>query len=183
MTVSAYRNTYPVFGERVFVHPSAEVIGAVKTGDDVSFWPFSVARGDVNSISIGDRSNVQDCAVLHVTHDGPHSPGGRELIIGCDVTIAHKAVLHACTLGDRILIGIGAIVLDDVVIENDVFVAAGSLVSPGKRLESGGLYRGQPAHRVRDLTPAELENLSYSPRHYVEVKNYYLAQAEKNPMR
>lgn len=174
MNVSAYKGTRPVFGQRVFVHPQAVVIGDVTVGDDVSFWPFSVTRGDVNSIRIGDRSNVQDGVVLHVTHDGPYTPGGRELIIGCDVTIAHKVTLHACTLGDRILIGIGAIVLDDVMIEDDVMVAAGSLVPPGKRLLSGGLYKGSPAKRVRELTPAEIENLSYSPRHYVAVKDDYL---------
>jgi carbonic anhydrase/acetyltransferase-like protein (isoleucine patch superfamily) len=176
MNISEYKGVRPVFGDRVFVHPDAVVIGDVTVGDDVSFWPFSVTRGDVNSIRIGDRSNVQDGAVLHVTHDGPYTPGGRELIIGNDVTIAHRVVLHACTLGDRVLIGIGAIVLDDVVIKDDVMVAAGSLVSPGKRLRSGGLYRGLPAVRVRELTSAELENLSYSPRHYVEVKNDYMAK-------
>ena len=176
MNVSAYKGKSPVFGANVFVHPAAVVIGDVTVGDDVSFWPFSATRGDVNSIRIGDRSNVQDGAVLHVTHDGPFTPGGRELIIGCDVTIAHKVTLHACTLGDRILIGIGAIVLDDVIIEDDVMVAAGSLVPPGKRLQSGGLYKGSPVQRVRELTPAEMENLSYSPRHYVEVKNNYLTK-------
>jgi carbonic anhydrase/acetyltransferase-like protein (isoleucine patch superfamily) len=174
MNVSAYRGKLPVFGSGVFVHPSAVVIGDVTTGDDVSFWPQSVTRGDVNSIRIGDRSNVQDGAVLHVTHDGPYTPGGRELIIGCDVTIAHKVTLHACTLGDRILIGIGAIVLDDAVIEADVMVAAGSLVPPGKILHSGGLYKGTPAVRVRDLKDREIENLSYSARHYVRVKNHHM---------
>jgi carbonic anhydrase/acetyltransferase-like protein (isoleucine patch superfamily) len=174
MEISAYRGKLPTLGERVFVHPAAVVIGDVTVGDDVSFWPFSITRGDVNSIRIGDRSNVQDGAVLHVTHDGPYTPGGRELIIGCDVTIAHRAVLHACTLGDRILIGIGAIVLDDVLIEDDVMVAAGSLVAPGKILHSGGLYKGTPAVRVRELKPAEIENLSYSARHYVKVKNDYM---------
>ena len=174
MNVSAYKDKYPVFGARVFVHPRAVVIGDVTVGDDVSFWPFSATRGDVNKIRIGDRSNVQDGAVLHVTHDGPYTPGGRELIIGCDVTIAHQATLHACTLGDRILIGIGAIVLDNVIIEDDVMVAAGSLVAPGKRLNSGGLYKGSPAQRVRELTADEIENLSYSARHYVDVKNDYM---------
>lgn len=174
MNVSAYKNKFPKFGARVFIHQAAVVIGDVTVGDDVSFWPFSVVRGDVNSIRIGDRSNVQDGAVLHVTHDGPYTPGGRELIIGCDVTIAHRATLHACTLGDRILIGIGAIVLDNVVIEDDVMVAAGSLVPPGKSLQSGGLYKGSPAQRVRELTDDEIENLSYSARHYVVVKNDYM---------
>ena len=174
MNISAYRDTHPLLGERVFIHPQAAIIGDVIVGDDVSFWPFSVARGDVNSIRIGDRSNVQDGAVLHVTHDGPYTPGGRELIIGNDVTIAHRATLHACTLGDRILVGIGAIVLDDVIIEDDVMIAAGSLVPPRKRLLSGGLYKGTPAKRVRELTPDEIENLGYSARHYVKVKDNYL---------
>jgi len=174
MNVSAYRGRSPIFGANVFVHPAAVVIGDVTVGDDVSFWPFSATRGDVNSIRIGDRSNVQDGAVLHVTHDGPYTPGGRELIIGSDVTIAHKAMLHACTLGDRILVGIGAIVLDGVFIEDDVMVAAGSLVPPGKTLHSGGLYKGTPAVRVRELTRDEVENLSYSARHYVKVKNDYM---------
>lgn len=177
MTISAYRGTRPVFGAGAFVHASAEVIGDVRCGDDVSFWPFAVARGDVNTITIGHRSNVQDGAVLHVTHDGRYTPGGRELTIGEEVTIAHKAVLHACTLGDRILVGIGAILLDGVVVENDVMVAAGSLVPPGKHLASGGLYRGHPARRVRDLSAAELDNLSYSAQHYVRIKNSYLSQA------
>ncbi len=174
MNVSTYKGKHPVLGDRVFIHPNATVIGDVIVGDDVSFWPFSVARGDVNRISIGDRSNVQDGAVLHVTHDGPFTPGGSELIIGCDVTIAHRVTLHACTLGDRILIGIGAIVLDEVSIEDDVMLAAGSLVPPGKSLLSGGLYKGIPAQRVRELSADEIENLSYSSRHYVEVKNNYL---------
>ena len=174
MSVSAYRGMLPVFGSGVFVHPSAVVIGDVTTGDDVSFWPGSVTRGDVNSIRIGDRSNVQDGAVLHVTHDGPYTPGGRELIIGCDVTIAHMAMLHACTLGDRILVGIGAILLDDVIVEDDVMIAAGSLVPPGKVLQSGGLYKGTPAVRVRELKDKEIENLSYSARHNVRVKNYHM---------
>jgi len=181
MTITAYRKNRPVFGSGAYVHPSAEVIGDVRCGDDVSFWPFAVARGDVNTISIGHRSNIQDGAVLHVTHDGPYTPGGRELIIGNEVTVAHKAVLHACTLGDRILIGIGAILLDGVVVENDVLVAAGSLVAPGKRLAGGGLYRGHPARRVRELTAAELDNLGYSARHYVDVKNSYLGQSAREP--
>lgn len=176
MTISAYRDTRPIFGAGAFVHASAEVIGDVRCGDDVSFWPFAVARGDVNTITIGHRSNVQDGAVLHVTHDGPYTPGGRALIVGGEVTVAHKAVLHACTLADRILIGIGAILLDGVVVESDVMVAAGSLVPPGRRLAAGGLYRGQPARRVRELTEAELDNLGYSARHYVRLKDSYLSQ-------
>ena len=146
----------------------------VTMGEDSSVWPFSIVRGDVNSIAIGARTNVQDLSVLHVTHDGPYSPGGFPLVIGDDVTVGHRVVLHACTVGNRCLIGMGAIVMDGSIIEDDVLLAAGSLVSPGKRLKSGWLYRGQPAVAVRELKPDELEMLRYSAEHYVRLKNRYV---------
>ncbi|MGH8282230.1 MAG: gamma carbonic anhydrase family protein [Gammaproteobacteria bacterium] len=162
-----------MLGERVYVHDTAQVIGQVSLGDDVSLWPFTVARGDVNSIIIGARSNIQDQSVLHVTHDGPYSPGGFSLVIGEDVTVGHKCLLHACSIGDRCLIGMGTIVMDGAVIESDVLLGAGSLVSPGKRLESGQLYRDNPARKIRPLTSKELEMLRYSAAHYVRLKNRY----------
>jgi carbonic anhydrase/acetyltransferase-like protein (isoleucine patch superfamily) len=136
-----------------------------------------VLRGDVNEIEIGARTNVQDGSVLHVTHDGPYSPGGRPLIVGDDVTVGHAVTLHACTVGDRCLIGMNSCILDGAVLEPDVMLAAGSLVSPGKRLESGALYRGSPARRARDLTEQELEMLRYSAAHYVRLKDKYLGLA------
>lgn len=164
----------PVIGRGVYVDETALVIGRVTLAEDVSLWPYVVARGDVNAIVIGARSNIQDLSVLHVTHDGPYSPGGLPLVIGEDVTVGHKCLLHACRIGDRCLIGMGSIVMDGAVLEAEVLVGAGSLVSPGKLLKAGNLYRGNPAQKVRSLTDQELEMLSYSTAHYVRLKNRYL---------
>jgi len=159
---------------RVYVDPSALVIGRVRLADDVSVWPFAVVRGDVNSISVGARTNVQDGCILHVVHDGPYSPGGLALSIGEDVTIGHRAIVHAARVGDRSLIGIGAVVLDGAVVEDEVILAAGSVVPPGKTLASGGLYLGTPARRLRELTTADIDQLIYGAAHYVRVKDSYL---------
>ncbi len=174
MNVRSYRNIAPQLGERVYIDPAAVVIGKVKLGDDVSIWPTAVARGDVHSIEIGARTSVQDGSVLHVTHDGPYRPGGRALIVGADVTVGHRVVLHACTIGNTCLIGMGSVLLDDVVTEDLVMIGAGSVVTPGKRLEARGLYVGSPARRVRDLKPQEIESLAYSAAHNVKHKTEYL---------
>jgi len=173
--IRLFQTITPQRGARVYVDEQAAVIGDVHLGDDASVWPFAVARGDVNSIRIGARTSVQDNSVLHCTHDGPYTPGGTPLIIGADVTIGHSVTLHACTVGDRCLIGRGALVLDRVVIEDDVMLAAGSLVPPGKRLKRGWLYRGSPAQPARELSAEELENFRYSAAHYVRLKDKYLA--------
>lgn len=177
LTLRAFNQAVPQFGARVWVDPAATVIGAVRLGDDVSVWPNVVLRGDVNTIEIGARSNIQDAVVGHVTHDGPFTPGGIPLIVGEDVTVGHAAVLHACTIGDRCLVGMGALVLDGAELQSDLMLAAGSLVSPGKRLASGWLYRGRPAEPVRRLTDRELEMLRYSAEHYVRLKNNYLVES------
>jgi carbonic anhydrase/acetyltransferase-like protein (isoleucine patch superfamily) len=177
MPIRSYTGIRPVIGQRVYIDESAVVIGQVTLADDASLWPMVVARGDVNRIQVGARSNIQDLTMLHVSHDGPYSPGGFPLIIGTDVTVGHKCLLHACTVGDRCLIGMGAIVMDGAVVEDEVLLGAGSLVSPGKRLESGYLYRGSPAQKVRPLTDAEREMLRYSAAHYVRLKDRYLAGA------
>ena len=175
MSIRSYTGIRPVIGQRVYIDESAMVIGKVTLGDDASLWPLAVARGDVNSITVGARSNIQDLSMLHVTHDGPYTPGGMPLVIGADVTVGHKCLLHACTVGDRCLIGMGSIVMDGAVVESDVLLGAGSLVSPGKRLEAGYLYRGSPAQKVRALTDAEREMLLYSAQHYLRLKDRYLA--------
>lgn len=175
MPIRSYTGIQPLIGQRVYIDDSAVVIGKVTLADDVSLWPMAVARGDVNSISVGARSNIQDLSMLHVTHDGPYSPGGAPLVIGADVTVGHHCVLHACSVGDRCLIGMGSIVMDGAVVESDVLLGAGSLVSPGKRLESGHLYRGSPAQKVRPLTAEERAMLLYSAQHYVRMKDRYLA--------
>lgn len=174
MTVRTYRNIAPALGARVYVDPAAVVIGKVTIGDDSSVWPTAVIRGDVHSIEIGARTSIQDGAVLHVTHDGPYAPGGRALIIGSDVTVGHRVTLHACTIGNACLVGMGSILLDNVVTEDFVMIGAGSLVTPGKVLKSRGLYVGSPARRMRDLTEKEIEFLTYSAAHYVKIKDEYL---------
>ena len=174
MTLQTYRNIAPTLGARVYIDPAAVVIGKVSIGDDSSVWPTAVVRGDVNSIEIGARTSIQDGSVLHVTHDGPYAPGGRALYIGSDVTVGHRVTLHACTIGNTCLIGMGSILLDNVVTEDLVMIGAGSVVTPGKLLQTGGLYVGSPARRVRDLTQKEIEFLTYSAAHYVKVKDEYL---------
>lgn len=175
MPTSSYRNIHPTLGARVYIDTTAVVIGQVTMAEDVSVWPTAVIRGDVNTITIGARTNVQDGSVLHVTHDGPYRPGGRALIVGSDVTIGHRVTLHACTIGNTCLIGMGSILLDDVVTEELVMIGAGSVVTPGKRLEGRSLYVGSPAKRVRDLKQSEIDFLTYSAAHYVKVKDEYLA--------
>ena len=170
-----YKNHTPQLGKRVYVDESARLIGRVRCGDDVSFWPMAVVRGDVNEITIGARSNVQDGSVLHVTHDGPYTPGGIALLVGDEVTVGHRVILHACTIGSRCLIGMGAIVMDGATVGAEVIIGAGSLVTSDKTLEPQSLYRGCPARRVRGLSDQEIEQLAYSAQHYVKLKDAYLA--------
>src|SRR5688572_18754367 len=115
-----YRGVSPKLGQRVYVDPAAVVIGDVTLGDDCSVWPCAVIRGDMHRIRIGARTSVQDNAILHITHASDFTPGGWPRTIGDDVTIGHGACLHGCTLGNRILVGIGATVLDGVIVEDDV---------------------------------------------------------------
>lgn len=174
MSVRQFQSEAPELGARVYVDPAATVIGKVSLADDVSIWPMAVLRGDVNSIRIGARSNLQDGTVVHVTHDGPYTPdGGIPTLVGEDVTVGHKCLLHACSIGNRCLIGMGAIVMDGAVLDDEVLLAAGSLVSPGKHLKGGWLYRGSPARAVRELSAREREQLTYSARHYVALKDKY----------
>lgn len=163
----------PTLGERVYVDPQACVIGRVTIGDDASVWPMAVMRGDVHWIHVGTRTSVQDGAVLHVTHDGPYAPGGLPLEVGADVTIGHRAVLHGCTVGDRCLIGIGAIILDGAVVESEVVIAAGTVVPPRKRLTARTIWVGNPARPLRALTAAELAQFVYLATHYVHIKDGY----------
>lgn len=174
-TLRPYLNNYPRIGQRVLLDSSSVIIGDVTLADDVSIWPLVVIRGDVNAVRIGARSNIQDGSVLHVVHKSPALPGGYPLIIGEDVTVGHKAMLHGCIIGDRVLIGMGAIVLDGAIIENEVLLGAGSLVPPGKRLVSGYLYLGSPVKQARVLSDAERQGLLDSATHYVGWKNDYLA--------
>ena len=175
MPLSNYLDAVPQLAERVYVHDSAQVIGSVQLGADSSIWCNAVLRGDVNDIVIGRCTNVQDLTMGHVSHKTPNKPGGSPLVIGDYVTIGHAVILHGCRIGNECLIGMGTIVMDDVVVEDRVMVGAGSLVPPNKTLESGFLYVGRPVVKVRALTEAEIAYLRYSAEHYVRVKNNYMA--------
>ncbi len=166
----------PKLGERVLIDPSAVVLGEVELGDDVSVWPGAIIRGDMHWIRVGARTSVQDGCVLHITHASDYNPGGWPLSIGSEVTIGHNATLHGCTLGDRILVGMGAVVMDGAVVESDVVIAAGALVTPGKTLESGYLYAGAPAKQRRPLSDKEMSYFSYSAANYVRLKDRHIEE-------
>ena len=177
-----YRDYQPQVGKGGWVAPNATLIGDAILGEDVSLWFGVVVRGDVHRIRIGARTSVQDGCVLHITHAGPFNPDGFPLLIGDDVTIAHKVMLHGCTVGSRVLIGMGSIVMDGAVIEDDVIVGAGSLVPPGKRLDSGFLYVGSPVRPVRALTDKEKAFFTYSAGNYVKLKDQHLAEGYHQPV-
>jgi len=174
LAIRNYLDIAPSIAASAFIDETALVIGDVTIGEDASLWPMVVARGDVNSITIGARTNIQDGSVLHVTADNEFNPGGSPLIVGEDVTVGHGAILHACTIGNFSLVGMGATLLDGAVIEDHVMVGAGALVAPGKTLESGYLYVGSPARQARPLKEKELAWLEYSSGHYVALKNNHM---------
>lgn len=174
--IRPYKNKTPLFGENTYIDTSSILIGDIQIGKNSSIWPLVAARGDVNFIRIGERTNIQDGSILHVTRFSDHSPKGFPLIIGDDVTIGHQCMLHGCTIGNRILIGMGAIVMDGAIIEDDVFIAAGTLVPPNKTLKSGYLYMGNPVKQARLLTKEESSFLTQSALNYVNLKNEYLAE-------
>lgn len=173
-SVRTFLDHTPKLGDRVYVDDAAVVIGDVTVDDDCSIWPGAVVRGDMHSIRIGARTSVQDRAVLHITHASDFNPDGWPLIIGADVTIGHGACLHGCTIGDRVLVGIGSTVLDGAVVDDEVVIAAGALVPPGKHLEGGYLYMGSPCRQTRPLKDSERQFFSYSAQNYVKLKDSYL---------
>ncbi|MEE8342509.1 MAG: gamma carbonic anhydrase family protein [Gammaproteobacteria bacterium] len=176
MPIRDFQDHTPNIAATAYVDATALVIGDVVVAEDASLWPMVVVRGDIHSIEIGARTNIQDSCVLHVTHDGQFSPGGNPLRIGADVTVGHRVILHGCTVEDRCLIGMGSVVLDGARVCSGAMVGAGSLVTSGKELEGGFLWLGSPARRVRPLTKAEQQFLEYSVHHYVELKNQHMAQ-------
>jgi len=175
-SIRSFGGKTPRLGQRAYIDPAATVIGDVELGDDVSVWPGAVIRGDMHRIRIGHRSNVQDNAVLHITHASDFNPGGWPLTIGDDVIIGHRAILHGCTLGNRILVGNGAIINDGAVVEDEVIIGAGCMVPPGKTLESGFVYVGNPCKQGRPLKDSERKFFTYSPLNYVKLKDQYLAE-------
>jgi carbonic anhydrase/acetyltransferase-like protein (isoleucine patch superfamily) len=174
MTIRSYQGIQPRIASSAYVDASAVVIGDVTIGEDASLWPMVVARGDVNSIEIGARTNIQDGTVLHVSHDSEFAPGGFALRIGADITVGHQAILHGCLIEDGCLVGMGATVMDGAILRSGVLLGAGSLVPPGQELAGGYLWVGSPARRARPLRDQERAFLAYSPKHYVELKNRHL---------
>lgn len=172
--IRCYKSLAPAVHPSCYVDPAATVIGDVTIGPDCSIWPQAVLRGDVNSIRIGRLSNIQDGTVVHVTHRHAGASEGHPVVVGDEVTIGHNVTVHGCTIGDRCLIGMGAILLDGARLENEVLLGAGSLVPPGKVLEGGYLWLGSPVKRVRPLNEDELAWLTYSAAHYGALKNDYM---------
>ena len=162
-----HHGRWPEIHETAFVAPSADVIGDVKIGADSSLWFQTVVRGDVNTIEIGSKTNVQDHSTLHVTRKV--SP----LKVGDEVTVGHRVILHGCTVGNRCLIGMGAIVMDDAVIGDESIVAAGALVTKGKKFPPRSLIMGSPARVAREVTKEELEFLPKSAANYVHDGQEY----------
>lgn len=175
MSIRSFEKHHPQLGEKVFVDPTALVLGQVAIGDDSSIWPMATIRGDVHSISIGARTSIQDGSVLHVTHAGPYEPEGHNLIIGNDVTVGHKAMIHGCIIEDRCLIGMGAVIMDGAIIHSHVILGANSLVPPGRELQGGFLWVGSPARKIRALTEEEIGFFEYSAGNYVKLKDRHLA--------
>ncbi|MEF2155101.1 gamma carbonic anhydrase family protein [Luteimonas sp. FXH3W] len=176
MTIRPYLDNLPALGDRVYVDPAATVIGRVTLGDDVSIWPGTVLRGDVNYITVGARTNIQDGTIVHVSHDSPfNKQGGQPTIIGQGVTVGHGAIVHACTIGDYALIGMGSTILDGAQIGAYAIVGAGAVIPPGKVIGEGEVWVGNPAKCVRTLDAKGRESLEYSAAHYVKLKDQYLA--------
>jgi carbonic anhydrase/acetyltransferase-like protein (isoleucine patch superfamily) len=169
--IRSFEDFTPQIDDTVFVDDSAVVTGNVSIGEHSSVWPCCSVRGDIHSISIGARTNIQDGSILHVTHDSEYAPGGFALTVGDDVTVGHNVVLHACTVEDLCLIGMGSVVLDGATVQSGAMVGAGSLVPPNKVLAGGYMWLGSPVKRVRELTDKEKSFLKYSAQQYVKLKN------------
>ena len=171
MPIRSFEQSTPLIHSTAYVDETAVIIGDVEIGQDSSVWPLCVIRGDIQRIRVGARTSIQDGTIIHVTHDSRFCPGGQPTLIGNDVTVGHKAILHACTIEDYCLIGMGAIVMDQAVVQSRVMIGAGSVAPPGKVLDSGFLYVGSPVRAVRPLNERELEFLEYSAQNYQRLKD------------
>lgn len=165
---------YPRFGENNFIAPNASIVGDVETGSDCSFWFNTVVRGDVNSIRMGNKVNVQDGAVIHCTYKKTKT------VIGNNVSIGHNAIVHGCTIHDNALIGMGAIVMDNAVVGSHSIIAAGAVVLEGTQVEEGSIYAGVPAKKVKDISPelisGEIDRIA---NNYVQYADWFRDQVDK----
>ena len=176
MNIRPFLHHHPQLDASVYVDATAVVIGDVVLKPDVNVWMNAVIRGDTNAIRIGRGTNIQDLSMLHTTSPSEKNPQGSPLNIGEDVTVGHHVNLHGCTIGNRVLVGIGSIILDDAVIEDDCMIGAGSLVPPRKILKSGWLYMGSPVKPIRALSEEEKAFILTSAQHYVHLAKEYLFQ-------
>ena len=167
MPVYALGDKIPQIADDAFIAPGAQVIGDVVIGAGTSLWFNVVVRGDDHSIRIGERTNIQDGTVVHISKDT------HPTTIGSDILIGHMALLHGCTLEDGCFVGMHSTVMDGCVVEKNAFLAAGSLLTPGKRVPTGQMWGGRPARYIRDLSPEELELLKSGPQHYAELAQQY----------
>jgi len=165
----SFRGRTPQVDATAFVAPGAQLIGDVTIGPEASIWYNCVLRGDVNRISVGARSNIQDGSVIHVDSPKPGAPEGHPTIIGEEVLIGHLAIVHGCILHDRAFVGLGAIVMDGCEIESDAMLAAGAMLTPGRRIPAGQLWAGRPAKYLRDLSAQELAAHRQGVAHYVAL--------------
>ena len=173
MPIRQFNNMKPVIHPDAYIDEQACIIGNVKIGANSSVWPYAVIRGDENSIVIGENTNIQDNCTLHVNSIHQYNKEGDKIIIGNNVTIGHRAILHGCTIHDNCLIGMGSIILDRATIPEYCFIGAGSIVSPNKTLQKGYLYFGSPAKKMRILTDEEIEAIKYSAKHYSNIAGNY----------
>ena len=172
--IMVFEDKKPVVGKGVWIDPTARIIGDVEIGQDSSIWPYVICRGDVNSIRIGARTNIQDGSIIHVSGDSLISPGGYPTIVGDDVTVGHGAMLHGCVIEDATLIGMRATLLDGSRVEKHGVLGAGALLAPGKVVRSGEVWMGTPARKVRILSDSEIEHLYVSAQQYSLLKDRFL---------
>ncbi|MEL7002363.1 MAG: gamma carbonic anhydrase family protein [Bacteroidota bacterium] len=165
--IKTVRGFSPKFGENIFLADNATVVGEVIMGDNCTVWFNAVVRGDVHSISIGDNTNIQDGAVIHCTYQKAKT------IIGSNVSIAHNAIVHGCTIQDNVLIGMGAIVMDDAIVESGAVIAAGAIVLSGTRVEANSIYAGTPAKRIKETSETMHEVIRRTAKNYPMYAEWY----------
>ena len=179
MAIRNYKDIMPQLNEEVYIDPQASVIGRVRIAHKSSVWPMAVIRGDVNDIEVGSLTSIQDGAILHTTKTSTYHPEGFSLSVGNKVTVGHGAILHGCSIANNVVVGMGACILDGAVIPEFTYIAAKSVVAPNKKL-TPGLWMGQPAKFIRDLTSREIEFIHDNAYHYYELSKHYKVENNKD---